>query len=149
MKMSFQDWLENKWLVEHQSDKREITSLLKVVDRDMKDCGLCELSADRKLCTAYNAVLQIAVAALAISGYRLTRESHHYKAIQSLQLTLNLSPDFITHLDRFRKKRNICDYELAGSVSDHEVDELIKIASELREQFLVWIKKEHPGIIKE
>jgi predicted DNA-binding ribbon-helix-helix protein len=149
MNMSFQEWLENKWLVVHKSDKREITSLLRVVDRDIQDCRLCDLSADRKLCTAYNAVLQIAIAALAISGYRLTHESHHYRAIQSLQFTMSLSSDFVVRLDQFRKKRNICDYELAGSVSDHEVKELLKIASELREQFLDWLKKEHPGIIKE
>lgn len=149
MKMSYQDWLENKWLIEHESDKHEIASLLKVVDRDIKDCGLCGLSADRKLCTAYNAVFQIAIAALAISGYRLTRESHHYKAIQSFELTMKLRPELITHLDKFRKKRNLCDYELAGSVSDHEANELNKIAVELKEQFLAWLKKEHPGIIKE
>lgn len=147
MKMSFQDWLENKWLIEHKSDKREISSLLRVIDRDMKDSGLFGLSADRKLCTAYNAVLQIAVAALAVSGYRLTHESHHYRAIQSLQFTMNLSPDLITRLDKFRKKRNICDYELAGSISEHEADEIFKTTTELREQFLAWLTEEHPHMI--
>ncbi len=37
---------------------------------------------------AYNAALQTATAALAAAGYRATRDSHHYRVIQSLAFTI-------------------------------------------------------------
>ena len=35
--MSLQTWLENGWLRKHKTSKKEITDLLKIVDRDLKD----------------------------------------------------------------------------------------------------------------
>lgn len=35
--MSFGDWLKNGWLVAHKSSKQEISNLLGIVARDLKD----------------------------------------------------------------------------------------------------------------
>jgi len=147
--MSFQDWLDNRWLVEHKTGKNEISDLLGVIDRDLKDCEIKELSADRRLSTAYNAALQVAITALAACGYRTSRESHHYRAIQSLELTLKVSSKIITKFESFQKKRNICDYDKAGSISDYEADQMHYLALELKEKLLKWLKDNHPELIKE
>jgi hypothetical protein len=35
--MSLQQWLENGWLRRHQTSKRKIANLLKIIDRGLKD----------------------------------------------------------------------------------------------------------------
>jgi len=83
--------------------------LLGIADRDIADSRAKGISTDTRLGLAYNA-------ALAATGYRAGRESHHYRAIQSLASTIGASTDLIDQLDSFRKKRNVSDYERAGAV---------------------------------
>lgn len=75
--MSLADWLNNSWLVEHQSSAEEIAALLAVVERDLANATLEGLAEDWKLNIAYNAALQSATVALAAAGYRAAREQHH------------------------------------------------------------------------
>jgi hypothetical protein len=145
--MSLRDWLRNTWLTEHETSREEITDLLSVIDRDLHDCQASGLSADWQLNIAYNAALQVAIAGLAAEGYRTTRDSHHYRAIQSLTFTLGLGNRTITQLDAFRKKRNIGEYERSGGTSDQEAREMISLAARLREELLRWLKKEHLELV--
>jgi hypothetical protein len=62
---------------------------------------------------------------LAASGYRATRDSHHYRVIQSLSFTLGVEPGVVDQLDFFRKKRNVDEYERAGLASDQEAEEMV------------------------
>lgn len=141
--MSLQDWLRNAWLTEHETSREEIADLLSVIDRDLHDCQASGLSADWRLSIAYNAALQVAVAGLAAEGYRTTRESHHHRAIHSLALTLGLDDRTVAQLDAFRKKRNISDYERAGSTSDQEAGEMISLAQKLRKELVHWLRARH------
>ena len=47
-----------------------MADLLRIVDRDLKDASILELSADRRFVTAYNAALRLATIVLRASGYR-------------------------------------------------------------------------------
>jgi hypothetical protein len=71
--MSLRDWLRAGWLSEHQSSREEVSDLLGVADRDLGDCQSSGLSPDWRLAIAYNAAMQLAVAALAAAGYRASR----------------------------------------------------------------------------
>jgi hypothetical protein len=86
--MNLADWLRMGWLVEHKTSEREIADLLALVERDLAASRLAGLDADWRLNIAYNAALQAATAALAASGYRATRDSRHYRVLQSLALTV-------------------------------------------------------------
>ena len=130
--MSLNEWLKNGWLIEHKTSQKEIDDLFRIVDRDLKDCGVAKLSPDWRFNIAYNAALQCAKAALAAAGYRPTRESHHYRLIHSLAYTIQADDKLIIQFDMFRKKRNISDYLRAGEISDQEVKEMIAIAKKLR-----------------
>ena len=68
-------------------------------------------------------------------------------AIQSLEFTLGCNSKLIARVDAFRKKRNISDYERAGSVSDREVEEISTLATELHSQLLDWLRNSHPELI--
>jgi len=138
--LSLKEWLKNGWLIEHQTTQREIDDLFRIVDRDLKDCEVTRLSPDWRFNIAYNAALQCAKAALATSGYRPTRESHHYRLIYSLTYTIKADDKLVIQFDMFRKKRNISDYLRAGEVSDQEVIEMIALAKKLRNRVKERIK---------
>ena len=145
--MSLKDWLKNGWLVEHAPSPEETRAHLDVVARDLKDCVLPDLSPDRKLAIAYAAALQAATAALAAEGFRASRDAHHYRVIESLAYTLGLPAEEVRQLDAFRKKRNLCDYEVAGSVSEQEASEAAEFAAKLKRRVEAWLKKKHPKLM--
>jgi hypothetical protein len=145
--MSLKDWLKNGWLVEHRTSPQEIRNLLGVADRDLDDCRAAGLSADWKMNIAYNAALQATTAALAACGFRASRDSHHYRIIQSLAFTLEMEAKLIAKFDKFRKKRNIGGYEQAGLISEQEAEEMISLAEQLREATELWLQSNHPELL--
>lgn len=145
--MSLKNWLANGWLIEHKTSPQEITGLLEVADRDLKDCRSPGLSSDWQLNIAYNAALQAATAALAAAGYRASREAHHYRVIQSIAYTIGAESNLVNQFDQFRKKRNISGYELSGAISQQEANEMISLAKRIREDVETWLRKNHPELI--
>ncbi len=145
--MSLQTWEENSWLVKHKASAGEIAQLLGLADRDLKDSQAKGLTADWKLNIAYNSALQSATAALLACGYRASREMHHYRVIGSLAYTIGANADLINKLDKFRKKRNISDYEIAGSVTEGEAKEVLRLAKELRKEVAGWLGKAYPELL--
>lgn len=146
--MIFRDWLRNGWLVDHQSSPAEIAELLALVDRDLSDCRIRALSGDWRLNIAYNAALQAATAALAASGYRASRGSHHYLVIQSLAATIGADQNLVRQFDMFRRKRNVGGYERVGLVSESEADEMIELAEKLRQEVVRWLANQHPELFR-
>jgi hypothetical protein len=145
--MSFGDWVSNGWLVAHKSSEQEIRNLLGIVARDLKDSRAKEVSDDWRFAIAYNAALQAATAALVAAGYRASRESHHYRVIQSLELTVAKDARFIHAFDALRKKRNVSNYDIGGGISHREVEEMIGIAQTLQKDVERWIRTNHPSLL--
>jgi hypothetical protein len=147
MKVSFKEWLRKEWLTKHKTSKQEISDLLSVVARDLEACQTAELVGDWRFNIAYNAALQLSKVALSASGYDAGRVGHHYRLIQSLQLTLEYSVETISLLDHARKKRNLSDYEKAGVITESEVEMIIELALNLHTDVRSWLKKNHPELI--
>jgi hypothetical protein len=146
--MSLQNWLRNSWVVEHTSSSEEIGNLLRLSDRDLAACQAKGLPADWRFAIAYNAALQAATAALAASGYRASRENHHYRIIQSLEFTIAPGTKVVATLDGFRKKRNVSSYDVAGSISDEEADQVFELATDIRTKVEKWIRATYPRLMK-
>ena len=146
--MSLQNWLRNSWVVEHTSSSEEIGNLLRLSDRDLAACRAKGLPADWRFAIAYNAALQAATAALAASGYRASRENHHYRIIQSLEFTIAPGTKVVATLDGFRKKRNVSSYDVAGSISDEEADQVFELATDIRTKVEKWIRATYPRLMK-
>ena len=53
----------------------------------------------------------------------------------------------IVRLDKFRKKRNIGEYERAGAVSDQEAKEMFLLAKDLREEVENWLRSNFPDFL--
>jgi hypothetical protein len=145
--MSLKNWLANGWLIEHKTSPQEITGLLQVADRDLKDCQNPGLSSDWQLNIAYNAALQAAAAALSAAGYRASREAHHFRVIKSLAHTIKAELNLVNQFDQFRKKRNISGYELSGTISQQEANEMKSLAKTIREDVENWLRINYPKLI--
>jgi hypothetical protein len=145
--MSLTGWRDAGWLGEHKPSREETRALLDVIDRDLRDSAVAAISPDTQLGLAYNAALQAATIALAASGYRASRERKHYITIPSLTYTIGTDPVAVRKLDAFRKKRNIGDYERAGSTSATEAAELRGLARVLRDDVYRWLEHHHPELL--
>ncbi len=145
--MSLSVWLENGWLLEHVPSPQEISHLLTLVDRDLADCRSAGLSRDWRFNIAYNAALQCAKAALAASGFRAVKGSHHFRVIRSLEYTIGADGKTLGSLDAFRKKRNVSEYNHAGSITEKELDEMAALAGRLRDAVEGWLRAKHPGLM--
>ena len=140
------EWLANRWLVQHESSREEVEDLLAVVERDLGDAAIDSLSPDWRLGIAYNAALQLATLGLAAEGYRPARERAHERAILSLRFTLGIEAQAVDTIDAVRRKRNISNYERAGTTSASEAQEMYTIAVQLRERALAWLRARHPEL---
>ena len=148
--MSLRDWLANRWLVEHETNTEEIANLLALADRDLHDAQSPELSVDWRFNIAYNAALQLAGTALAAAGYRVVRSGpHHHRTIQSIVHTIGADKDTARLLDRFRKKRNVAEYDSVGTISEQEATEMFDLAQSLRQRVLDWLRRTHPTLLCE
>ncbi len=83
--MTLEQWVSNSWLKRHKTDRKEITNLFSIIDRDVKDATERDLSADWKFGIAYNAVLTLCSALLYCEGYRPSKGNlGHYYTLESL-----------------------------------------------------------------
>jgi hypothetical protein len=55
----------------------------------------------------------------------------------------------MNQFDRFRKKRNIGDYETAGLISDQEAWEMLQLAEHLRDEVRAWLSVKHPALLND
>jgi len=122
---------------------------LHICDRDLETAQITEVSPDWRLSIAHNAALQAAKAALAAVGYRARKEGQRYLVLQSLAFTIEADPGTIRQLDKFREKRNISDYEMAGLVTEQEAGEMIALAKQLRDDVEQWLRAHYPRLARE
>lgn len=146
--MTLADWLNSGWLKAHTTGAVEVKGLLDKVERDIGEAGKAEISTDWRLAIAYNACLGCATLALRASGYRAPEgDGHHYRTIESLRFTLKPPAGLIPTLHSFRKKRSIVSYDAAGTVSETEVAEVLKLARELVKRLQDWLRVQHPELL--
>lgn len=143
--MTLEQWENNGWIAKHGTSSEEISNLLAIVERDLKDVSESTVSQDWRFGIAYNAALKLCTILLYSSGYRATRAAHHYYTIMALPFILGESHrDDAAYLDACRNKRNIVEYDYVGSVTEDDVGELVSFVEELKKDVIGWLKKHHP-----
>jgi hypothetical protein len=148
--MSLEKWAEYGWLKAEPTSRDEIKSLLTIIERDMKDANVPEISEDRRFEAAFNAARTAANVALRASGYRTsTQAGHHIKTIESLELTVKADAKIIQKMKILSKKRNATSYDSAGNVSKQELELALKTAAQLKQDVVVWLKRNHPELLKD
>lgn len=147
--MSLDAWKTNGWLREYSTSEQEITDLLGLVERDLKDAARQEISTDWRFNIAYNAGLQLATLVLLAAGYRTgTGESKHYRVIQALPLVMGSNYNVVRdYLDNCRRKRNVSEYDATGTISEKEMNDLLALVLNFKNQVEEWLRKNHPDLI--
>jgi HEPN domain-containing protein len=143
-------WASSGSLQRHKTSPEEVANLLGIVERDIAESQTPGLSNDWRLAIAYNAALQAAKAALAAAGYRVpgSEKGHHYRLVESLRYTVEVSGADVDLLQRMKKKRNISDYEVAGAVSDREAEEMVALAQSIHRLVGAWLTSNYPELVK-
>ena len=147
--MDLKIWERNGWLRKYQTTAKEVSSLISLVERDLRDAEQEEISLDWRFNIAYNAAFQLSTIVLYASGYRTGRgESKHYRVIHAIPLVIG--EEFIPirdFLDNCRRKRNVSEYDAVGTVSEKELDDLLEITRNFKDQVKNWLKKNHSGLL--
>ena len=133
----------------HTTSRQEIENLRELVNRDLKDAEIDELSDDRRFATAYNAVLQLSKMAIACSGYRVSsnKVGHHRTTFEAVK---NAIPgrdveNLADYFDTCRRKRNLIDYDATEVASETEADELVEKGREFQTIIEDWISDNYPA----
>lgn len=71
--MSLEEWKLNHWIRESLASRAELTQLFAVVDRELGDASIAQLSVDGRFMHAYDAALNLCTIALRASGYEIGR----------------------------------------------------------------------------
>ncbi len=145
--MSLTLYLRNRWVRRHRSSRDEITRLLAIADRDVEQSQTAGLGPEWRFDIAYNAVLQLATAALAAAGYQAERQNKHKRTLECLEFAAGIDPDTVSFLDRCRRKRHAAVYDQIGAISDHEAAEMLAAATKLRAKVTAWLRSEHPELL--
>ena len=146
--MRLKELLAEGRLKRHRTSAREVADLLRVVDRDLSDAAIPQLSTDRRFATAYNAALQLATIALCAAGFRASGSGHHWLTFHVLPEIMGLHhSDRAYYLDNCRSKRNTTDYDRAGEVSAAEAEELLAEAIAFRTDLIEWLMDKHRDLL--
>ena len=144
--------LENLWqtgqLKEHPVNAAEIQKLLAAAQRSLKDAGVEEISLELRFYAAYNSILQSALVALMVNGFRPSTNlpGHHMTILQLLPKTLGIPGNRVAVLDALRRKRNVMNY--VGEDIDHgSFLQCVKQAERLQKEVTAWLAEYHGELI--
>ena len=147
--MSLEKWVEYGWLRREPTSPDEIRSLLGIVERSLADSKVEAVSTDLRFIAAFDAAFCIATMALRATGHRtVTQAGHHVKTIESLELTLEPKAKIIQKFKTFNTKRNKSFYDVAGAVSDQELEAMVSLANELKDGAIAWLREIHPELLE-
>lgn len=146
--MSLDNLLKINQLQVHTATREAVLRLLEAAKRNIADAHIDAVSGENRFDAAYKSIMQCAMVALWVNGYRTStsQPGHHQTAIQTLPTTIGLPQSTVIILDSLRKQRNVSDYE-GDPVSDQAVIECIKQAEHLYQYVLDWIKVNRADLI--
>ena len=147
--MSLDDWLNNRWIHQHETSAEEIQGLLHSAEEDLRSAEIEGIAAGWRLNMAYTAALRYARAALYVCGYRPGREREHERTIDSLSYTVDsVDADTIKLLHKIRKMRHTATYDSVDMISDTEADAAMRVAVDLGKKVTDWLKANHINLLK-
>ena len=146
--MSLENLLKIGQLKSHPPDAGEIERLLTAAERNLRDARVTSISAETRFDAAYKAIMQSALAALMMHGYRpdTNRPGRHMTVVQSLPLTIGVDAKRVVVLDALRRQRNVADYT-GDDIDDSTAEHCIIEARQLIENVLAWRKAHRSALL--
>lgn len=144
------DKLVGRGLEKADADAQELARYLAKIRRKLADCRQGSISLDSRFDLAFEALLQIALAALRANGYRTTSAAGHQQmAIQVLPKSIGIDAGEVRVLDEYRKKRSAGLYQADFDPSEAEVSAVVRAVQRLLERLIAWIKANRPELLVE
>ncbi len=146
--MSLENLLRIGQLKEHETDANQVRKMLDSCSRCIADAHEKAISPESRLDIAFRAIMQLAMVALWVNGFRPSRSKprHHQTMIQSLVHSVGLSNDQMLLLDSFRGRRNAIDYT-GEDVDEGSVETCIDASEQLMKHVCDWLVKNRPDLI--
>jgi hypothetical protein len=142
--MTWKELLDADRVESHTTSKQELDDLRSAVNRNLRDAGIPQLSADNRFALAYEAALLLAKMAIACAGYRVKGQGAHQTTFAALKLAIGSTlAKKASYFERCRRKRNALSYDTAGVVTDTEAAEILAQAQAMQAIVEQWIAKNH------
>jgi hypothetical protein len=95
---------------------------------------------------AYDAARTLSLIIVRAEGYRPRSLGGHYNTFLALEAADPAFASLSTYFDGCRMKRNDCEYDFAGGVTDTDADGLLKTVRQFAIDAEVWVKNRHPAL---
>jgi SAV_6107-like HEPN len=144
--MSWAKLLANNRVTALPTSKAELDNLRSIVARSLKDVTAPGLSADARFVMAYDAALTLSLVVVRAAGYRPRSVGAHYNTFLALEAADPAFGKLSAYFDGCRIKRNSCEYDLAGSVTETDADGLLETVRQFAVDAEAWIKARYPHL---
>jgi hypothetical protein len=144
--MSWEKLVANKNVVGEPPSKAELDNLRSIVARSMKDVAAPGLSADARFVMAYDAARTLSLMIVRAAGYRPRSVGGHYNTFLALEAADASFEKMSAYFDGCRLKRNGCEYDFAGGVTDTDAEGLLTAVQQFALDAEAWIKARHPSL---
>jgi len=126
--------------------KAELDNLRSIVGRSLKDVTATGLSADARFVMAYDAARTLSLLVVRAAGYRPRAVNGHYNTFLAPETADPAFAKLSAYFDGCRTKRNRCEYDFAGGVTDTDADALLKAVNQFAVDVEAWIKTRYPKL---
>jgi hypothetical protein len=126
--------------------KAELDNLRSIVARSLKDVTAAGLSADARFTMAYDAARTLSLLIVRAAGYRPRAVGGHYNTFLAMETADPAFAALSAYFDGCRMKRNSCEYDFAGGVSDTDTEGLLKTVRQFAVDAEAWIKARYPHL---
>jgi hypothetical protein len=145
--MSWTQLLADRRVSVEPASKQELDNLRSIVTRSLKDVAATGLSADTRFVLAYDAARTLALMVVRAEGYRPRSVGGHYNTFLALGVAEPTFNTLAVYFDICRMKRNDCEYDFAGGVSDTEADSLLQTVQTFATDVDAWMRARHPRLL--
>ncbi len=144
--MTWAELLADKRVTRNRASKAELKNLRSIVSRSLKDVAVVGLSADTRFVIAYDAARTLSLMIVRSAGYRPRSVGGHYNTFLALEAADPALAALAAYFNGCRMKRNDCEYDFAGGVSDTDADGLLEAVTKFALDAEAWIKHRHPRL---
>jgi secreted Zn-dependent insulinase-like peptidase len=137
--MTWEDLLRQRRVQQLPPDRAEFDALREVVERNLRDAAIPELSSDARAGLSYDAARSAANMAVRAEGYRVRGLRSHETTFEALSIIGAPLAQYADDFQVLRIKRNALTYVTAGETSDAEAVEALGRARELIADVIIWL----------
>ncbi|MDP9173159.1 MAG: hypothetical protein M3O30_04740 [Planctomycetota bacterium] len=145
--MSWAKLLADKRVTRVRPSKAELDNLRSIVTRSLKDVAAPGLSADARFIMAYDAARTLSLIIVRASGYRPRSVGGHYNTFLALEAVDPAFAALSAYFDGCRMKRNDCEYDFAGGVTETDANGLLTTVQKFAVDAEAWVQANHPSLV--